>query len=154
SALRGIALRRRIPRELYAERDAWIGVEIHNRQRRVVAYAVVVEDRWFDRSGHERAAGRCTALRIAPGACETRSYRLHPEQRGELAFAGFVVSTRFPFGLFSKSRAFDAPDRALVYPAVDPVAIPPDFGGVRESGEGVAGPRGRGAEVGGVREYQ
>src|SRR5262249_6592419 len=65
----------------------------------------------------------------------------------------FVVSTRFPFGLFSKSRAFEAPDRALVYPAVDPVPIPRDFGGAREAGEGVAGPRGHGAEVGGVREY-
>jgi len=154
SALRGVALCRRVPRELYAERDAWVSVEIHNRQRRVVAYAVVVEDRWIDGAGRERAAGRSFALRIAPGGCETRSYRLRPEQRGELEFAGFVVSTRFPFGLFSKSRTFDAPERALVYPAIDPVPIPRDFGGVRESGEGVAGPRGRGAEVGGVREYQ
>jgi len=153
SALRGVVLRRRLPRELYAEREAWVGVEIHNRQRGVVAYALVVEDRWIDAAGRGRAAGRCFALRIAPGAAETRSYRLRPERRGELAFAGFVVSTRFPFGLFSKSLTIDALDRALVYPAVDPVPIPRDFGGVREAGEGVAGPRGHGAEVGGVREY-
>jgi uncharacterized protein (DUF58 family) len=154
SALRGVALRRRIPRELYAERDTWVSVEIHNRQRGAVAYALVVEDRWIDGSGQEHAAGRCTALRIAPGGCETRSYRLRAERRGELAFAGFVVSTRFPFGLFSKSLTIDAPERALVYPAVDPVPIPRDFVGVRDSGEGLAGPRGRGDEVGGVREYQ
>jgi uncharacterized protein (DUF58 family) len=154
SVLRGIALRRHVPRELYAERDAWVSVEIHNRQRRVVAYAVVVEDRWIDAAGRERAAGRCFALRIAPGGCEARSYRLCPELRGELVFAGFVVSTRFPFGLFSKSLSIDAAECALVYPAVDPVPIPRDFRGARESGEGVAGPRGRGAEVGGVREYQ
>jgi uncharacterized protein (DUF58 family) len=153
SALRGVALRRRLPRELQAERDAWIGVEIHNRQRRVVAYALVVEDRWIDRAGAEHAAGRCTALRVAPGAHELRSYRLRPAERGELVFAGFVVSTRFPFGLFSKSRTFEAPERALVYPAVDPVAAPRDLRGARESGDGVAGPRGHGAEVGGVREY-
>ncbi len=154
SALRGVALRRRVPRELYAECDAWVSVEIHNRQRRVVAHALLVEDRWIDDDGRERAAGRCFALRIASGSSETRSYRLRPERRGELAFAGFVVSTRFPFGLFSKSRTFDAPERALVYPAVDPVPIPRDFAGVRKSGERVAGPRGRGDEVGGVREYQ
>jgi uncharacterized protein (DUF58 family) len=153
SALRGLALRRRVPRELYAESDAWVTVEIRNRQRRVSAYALVVEDRWVDGSGQEHAAGRCTALRIAPAASETRSYRLRPEHRGELAFAGFVVSTRFPFGLFSKSRTFDVPERALVYPAIDPVPIPRDFGGVREAGEVIAGPRGRGAEVGGVREF-
>jgi uncharacterized protein (DUF58 family) len=154
SALRGVALRRRVPRELYAESDAWVSVEIHNRQRRVVAYALVVEDRWIDPAQREVPAGRCFALRIAPGGSEIRSYRLRPEQRGELAFAGFVVSTRFPFGLFSKSLAIAAPERALVYPAIDPVPIPRDFAGVRESGEDVAGPRGRGAEVGGVREYQ
>jgi uncharacterized protein (DUF58 family) len=64
-----------------------------------------------------------------------------------------VVFTRFPFGLFSKSLTIAAPQRALVYPAVDAVPIPPDFGGVRDAGESVAGPRGRGAEVAGIREY-
>jgi uncharacterized protein (DUF58 family) len=153
SALRAIEVRRRVPRELYAERDAWVGIEIHNRQRRVVAYALVVEDRWIDADGSERAAGRCFALRIAPEGHEQRSYKLRPERRGELAFAGFVVSTRFPFGLFSKSRAFEAPEHALVYPAVDAVPIPRNFGGARESGETVRGPRGAGSEVGGVREF-
>jgi uncharacterized protein (DUF58 family) len=37
---------------------------------------------------------------------------------------------------------------------VDPAPIPRDFGGVRESGASVAGPRGRGSDVGGVREYE
>jgi len=154
SALRGIALRRRVPRELYAEREGWISIEIANRQRRVVAYAVVVEDRLVADDGGERAGGRCFALRIAPGETVRRSYRLRPERRGELVFAGFVVSTRFPFGLFSKSRVIEAHEHALVYPAVDPVRIPPDFGGARESGHDVRGPRGHGSEVGGVREYQ
>jgi uncharacterized protein (DUF58 family) len=153
SALRGIAVTRRLPRELYAERDAWVGIEIANQQRRVAAYAVVVEDRWIDDERREHAAGRCFALRIAPGGRDQRSYRLRAERRGELAFAGFVVSTRFPFGLFSKSRTFEAPERALVYPAIDPVAIPRDFGGARRSGAVVRGPRGAGSEVGGVREF-
>jgi uncharacterized protein (DUF58 family) len=153
SALRGIALRRAVPRELYAERDGWILVEIHNLQGRTAAYAVVVEDR-IDLGDAEETAGRCMALRIEAGGCERRSYRLRPARRGELAFAGFVVSTRFPFGLFSKSLTIEAPERALVYPALDPVPIPRHFGGVRESGDSVAGPRGRGAEVGGLREYE
>jgi len=152
SALRGVAVRRRLPRELYAERDAWVGIEIHNTQRRVAAYALAVEDRVRDRGG-ERPAGRVFALRIEPGCCETRHYRLRPDRRGMLELEGFVVFTRFPFGLFSKSLAIAAPESALVYPAIDPVALPPDFGGVREAGDQVAGPRGRGGEVGGVREF-
>ena len=152
SALRGIAVGRRVPRELHAERDAWVSVEVHNRQRRVAAYALVVEDR-IRVDGREVPAGRVFALRLEPGGSETRTYRLRPTRRGELVFEGFVVSTRFPFGLFSKSLAIPAPERTLVYPALDAVAVPPEFGGVREAGDAVSGPRGRGGEVGGVREF-
>ncbi len=153
SALRGVAVRRRAPRELEAGRDAWVAVEIHNEQRRIAAYALVVEDRVRGADGAERPSGRCFALRVEPGGRETRSYRLRPERRGELEFLGFVVFTRFPFGLFSKSLTIPATARALVYPALDPVALPPDFGGRREAGERVHGPHGRGSEVGGIREY-
>ena len=55
----------------------------------------------------------------------------------------------------SRSRCtIEAPERALVYPAVDPVPIPRDFGGVRESGESVRGsarPRRRGRRRARVR---
>jgi len=152
SSLRGVAVRRHVPRELYAERDAWLSLEIHNRQRRIAAYALVVEDR-VRVGGVETAAGRCFALRVEPGARELRTYRLRPDRRGPLHFEGFVVFTRFPFGLFSKSLILPAPERVLVYPPIDPIAVPPEFGGRRESGEPLSGPRGRGSQVSGVREF-
>jgi uncharacterized protein (DUF58 family) len=152
SALRGVAVRRRVPRELYAEHEGWVSLEIHNTQRRVAAYAVAVEDR-IRVDGRDVPVGRVFALRIEPGRCETRTYRFRPEQRGSLEFEGFLVFTRFPFGLFSKSLAIPASERVLVYPRIDPIAVPPDFGGVREAGETVSGPRGRGGEVGGIREF-
>jgi uncharacterized protein (DUF58 family) len=143
-----------VPRELYAEREGFVSLEIHNTQRRVAAYAVAVEDRIRTGAGDgEAPAGRAFALRIEPGACETRTYRLRPERRGALAFAGFVVSTLFPFGLFSKALAIPAEEHALVYPAIDPIGVPAEFGGVRDAGESVSGPRGSGGEVGGVRAF-
>ena len=45
SALRGISVRRRLPRELHAGMTTSIGLEITNAQRRIPAFAVVVEDR-------------------------------------------------------------------------------------------------------------
>jgi len=152
SSLRGVAIRRHVPRELFAERDSWLSLEIHNRQRRVAAYALVVEDRIRTATG-EAAAGRCFALRVEPGGSELRTYRLCPERRGPLHFEGFVVFTRFPFGLFSKSLAIPAAERALVYPAVDAIEVPAEFGGRRDSGETVPGPHGRSSEVSGVREF-
>jgi uncharacterized protein (DUF58 family) len=152
SALRGIQVRRRLPAELQAERDALVALEIANTQRRVAAFAIVVEDRILSSTGVDLPAGRCFALRIGAGRTEVRSYRFRPEQRGPLEFQGFVVFTRFPFGLFSKSLTLDAPKRALVYPATEPVGFPPGFGGSRAGVES-AGGGGRSSDVRGLREY-
>ena len=154
SALRGIEVRRRLPRELVAGEEAFVTLEISNAQRRVAAYAVLVEDRIEGDGDGDRAAGRCFALRIEPEARETRSYRLRPERRGELAFRGFVVFTRFPFGLFSKSLLIEDESVALVYPHLEPVRVPREFGGAQHAGQEVQGPRGSGAEVTGLREFQ
>jgi uncharacterized protein (DUF58 family) len=154
AALRGIEVRRRVPRELFAEGENAIALEIRNVQRRVAAMAVVIEDRLALCEGApETPGGRVFALRIGPGETEVRSYRLRPPRRGPLEFRGFVVFTRFPFGLFSKALVIEAPERALVYPAVEPVALPPEFGGARQSGALVQGPRGSGSDVSGLREF-
>jgi uncharacterized protein (DUF58 family) len=153
SALRGIAVRRRVPAELYDRGLSRVGLEIANRQRRIAAFAVVVEDRVRERGGPERAAGRVFALRIAPGARELRSYRYRPAGRGEIRFEGFQVYTRFPFGLFSKSLRIESPEPALVYPALEAVGVPPRLGSTREVGERPAGRGAAGAEVSGLRDF-
>jgi uncharacterized protein (DUF58 family) len=154
ASLRGIRVRRRLPREMFAERDARIALEIHNDQRRVTALAVVVEDRVADAASRDRAAGRCFALRIAPGATETRSYRLRPERRGPVEFRGFVVITRFPFGLFSKSLVIEDRQAALVYPAVDPLPAPaPPAGATRHGDLRAQAISGASAVASGLRSY-
>jgi len=127
SALRGIQVQRHLPPELYAERTATIVLEVCNDQRRATAYAIAIEDRQGPDVDRARPTGRAFALRIAPGASVERAYRFTPHQRGVLTLAGFRVSTRFPFGLFSKSMLIEAPSEALVFPALDAVRryLPP-----------------------------
>jgi len=153
SALRGIAVRRRLPAELYDRGVARVGLEIANQQRRIAAFAVVVEDRVRERGGPERAAGRVFALRIGPGGRELRSYRYRPAGRGEIRFEAFHVYTRFPFGLFSKSLTIESPQPALVYPAVEELGLPPRLGSTTEVGERPAGRGAAGAEVSGLRDF-
>jgi uncharacterized protein (DUF58 family) len=153
SALRGIRVRRRLPRDLFAKASTAVGLEISNEQPKVPAFAVVVEDRVREGDGPERAAGRAFALRIDPGATELRSYQMLPERRGKLIFTEFRVFTRFPFGLFSKSLTIEAPAESLAYPAVEPVAVPVNFGAARGGGETVRGPGGTGASAAGLREF-
>ncbi len=45
SALRGIRVRRRVPREIFAGCENSVHLEIHNSQKRISAFAVAVEDR-------------------------------------------------------------------------------------------------------------
>jgi len=120
----------------------------------VPSFAVVVEDRLRDDAGETRAAGRTFALRVGAGETETRRYQLRPERRGTLDFVGFSVSTRFPFGLFLKSLRIDSPSQTLVYPAVEPLRVPPARGpghGEREEARGSAD---AGANVSGLREFE
>jgi uncharacterized protein (DUF58 family) len=153
SALRGIRVRRRLPRELFVDSPAPVELLVTNEQSRVTAFAVVVEDRIAEHGAAARAAGRIFALRIGAGETESRTYRFEPGRRGEIEFSGFAVFTRFPFGLFSKSLELDAPGHALVYPALEPINVPPHFGSSRDGGEAVVGQGSAGAEVAGLREY-
>lgn len=153
SALRGIRVQRRAPGELFAETPGTVGLEIQNNQRYVPAFAVVVEDRALASDGRERAVGRSFALRISPRSSESRFYRLIPERRGRLRFSSFQISTRFPFGLFSKSLVIDAPGEALVFPAIEAVQVPARLGSARGGGESLAGPAGQGADVSELREF-
>ena len=153
SALRGIQIARRPPREVFARTDNTVALRISNTQRRVPAFAIAVEDLWVDGEGAEATCGRCFTLRVGPGETDVRSYPLRPERRGTFHFSGFRVATRFPFGLFSKSLSIEKSDEILVYPAVEPVTIPDNFGAARESGETVSGAHGNGTVAAGLREY-
>lgn len=153
SALRGIAVSRLLPGELVAERAAQIALEVSNRQPRIPSFAIVVED-WVESAGGERrAAGRVFALRIGPNGRELRSYVYRPLARGELRFVGLRVTTRFPFGLFSKALWLTLEQGALVFPALDLVPLREGRAGEPRHAEAPGGRGGAAAEAAALREY-
>jgi len=180
SALRGIRVRRKLPREIYAGRDNSVLLEISNSQRHVPAFAVVIEDRLHVARGDEspiiespqqtggsrrkkrkkrsrdrtEQAGRCFALRVSPGSSETRRYRLQPARRGTLAFTGFRVSTRFPFGLFLKSLELESPEETLVYPEIGASGPLQSVAEANRSGQSSALENEQGGSVAGLREFE
>jgi uncharacterized protein (DUF58 family) len=155
SALRGVRVRRRVPREVFAGHPAPVALEIRNEQRRVPAFALVVEDLAAGGLPGQpgRPLGRVFALRVASRGTETRTYGLVAAQRGELPLFGFRISTRFPFGLFSKAALVEAPEDVLVFPALEPVELPTPQGVEAREGEAVRFARGAGSEAQGLRGY-
>ena len=91
---------------------------------------------------------------MSAGEVESRSYPLHPEHRGNFRFHSVRVSTRFPFGLFVKSRTIYAPGNALVYPEIESLRTAVQSASEESNAEVAGRSRDRGSDVSGLREWE
>lgn len=147
--LRGLTVRRDLPPELYAERPFLVGVELANGKKRVASYSVEVEDLT---DGH-LLDKKCYFLKVPPARAQHTSYRFAFGKRGRHRFEAVRLSTKFPFGLFRKSRDMPLVDEVVVYPAV--VDVSDLVRGARiGSGEAPTGRAGRGDDFYGMRSYR
>jgi uncharacterized protein (DUF58 family) len=126
-SLRDLTVARRLPPRAQVGRPHLVEIEVRNQKSRTPSYAIEVEDL---RAG-QPADKRCFFLKISPNSTQVAAYRRTPTQRGPDLHTGFRIATRFPFGLFEKSRLVDSTGTLLVYPAVDPVVLPPTTGGTQ-----------------------
>jgi uncharacterized protein (DUF58 family) len=139
-------VKRRLPLRAQVGRAHLVEIEVYNHKGKVPSYAIEVEDL---RAG-QPADKRCFFLKISPSSAQVAAYRRTPAKRGRDHHTGFRIATRFPFGLFEKSREVGAPGDLIIYPAVDPVRIPVLEGGHRGHSGQVAG-RGSGDDIYSVR---
>ena len=119
-SLRDLTVVRRLPLRAQVGRPHLVEIEVFNHKGRVPSYAIEVEDL---RAG-QPADKRCFFLKISPKSAQVAAYRRTPAKRGRDRHVGFRIATRFPFGLFEKSREVPAEGELVIYPAVDPVQIP------------------------------
>lgn len=111
SVLRGIEIRRELPSHGVAGRPFWVGVRLLNHKRRFASYSLVVQELEGPVAGVRTFASRIPArgeLRLA--------YEAELPRRGVFPFGGVRLTTRFPFGLFEKSREFAFPEELSVHP--------------------------------------
>jgi uncharacterized protein (DUF58 family) len=141
-SLRRLTVTRRLPVRAQVGRAHLVEIEVYNHKKRVPSYAIEVEDL---RAG-QPADKRCFFLKISPSSAQVAAYRRTPARRGRDRHTGFRIATRFPFGLFEKSREVEAEGELIIYPAVDPVRLPIEEPGRRDGGMGANG-RGGGDET-------
>ena len=145
-SLRNLTVVRRLPPRAQVGRPHLVEIEIYNHKKRIPSYAIEIEDL---RAG-QPADKRCFFLKISPRSAQVAAYRRTPARRGRDRHVGFRVATRFPFGLFEKSRELHAEGDLIIYPAVDPVRLPQQQPGRRIGGHGAVD-RGTGEEILSVR---
>jgi uncharacterized protein (DUF58 family) len=114
-SLRDLTVVRRLPLRAQVGRPHLVEIEVFNHQTRVPSYAIEVEDL---RAG-QPADKRCFFLKISPKSAQVAAYRRTPAKRGRDKHVGFRIATRFPFGLFEKSREVPAEGELIIYPPVD-----------------------------------
>ncbi len=117
-SLRQLTIVRRLPHRAQVGKAHLVEVEIFNHKTRAPSYAIEVEDL---REGHP-ADKRCFFLKISPRSAQVAAYRRTPTHRGLDIHTGFRVATRFPFGIFERSREVQAMGELVLYPATDPMA--------------------------------
>src|SRR5579859_2364569 len=145
-SLRDLTVVRRLPLRAQVGRAHLVEIEVFNHKLRVPSYAIEVEDLRFG----QPADKRCFFLKISPKSAQVAAYRRTPTRRGRDVHVGFRIATRFPFGLFEKSREVPASGDLIIYPAVDPVQLPPSPTGRASGQDGVMG-RGHGEDFLGLK---
>jgi uncharacterized protein (DUF58 family) len=145
-SLRDLTVVRRLPLRAQVGRAHLVEIEVYNHKRRVPSYAIEVEDL----RAAQPADKRCFFLKISPRSAQVAAYRRTPVRRGRDVHVGFRIATRFPFGLFEKSRELPASGELVIYPAVDPVQLPAAPGGRTPGAEQFIG-RGNGEEFLGLK---
>lgn len=145
-SLRHLRITRKLPRRAQVERPHIVEIEVYNEKAHMPSYAIEVEDL---RAG-QSADKRCFYLKVSPRSAQVAAYRRTPARRGLDEHTGFRVATRYPFGLFEKSREIAATGTLITYPAVDSVKLRSDLLSQGIEGDGTIA-RGHGDEILGLR---
>jgi uncharacterized protein (DUF58 family) len=109
--LRRLDITRTPPLTVFAGRRTPIEIRVRN-PKGYPSYAVEVEDLI---EGHVTMR-RCFYLKVSAGREQATTYPFVFPKRGKYRFRGYEVRTKFPFGLFVKSRIVEAPLEILVFP--------------------------------------
>ncbi len=146
--IRGLEVRRRVPRAATAGEPARMGYEVRNGKRRLPSFALEIGE------GGGKAAGWIPVV----AAGETAGARAEAlwARRGVHPLEIVTVATSFPFGLFRKERDLEIPGEVVVWPRQDlPVREPHPAGQrIRRTGETAAGAAGARGEYRSLRPYR
>lgn len=147
-ALRGLEVRRVVPRGIIVGRPARLSYEVTNRKRRAPSFALEITE-----SG---LPGLAFAACVPARGVATAKHEVQFVQRGVFPLETLTVSTSFPFGLFRKEGDRVLVDELVIWPRSDREVREPVAASGRARREGVAsvGTPGARGEYRGLHVYR
>lgn len=149
STLRGVAIKRTFPRQVYKGSPALARVHVENRKKILPSFSFKVIEAGDDTVKAEPAY----FLKLGPAGRAEKSVRYTFMRRGLYRLEGLKISTRFPFGLFIKGKEEEAFDEVLVYPSIKDINVAESLTGLGSWGVDASSKRGEGTELYSLRDY-
>ena len=123
--LRGLKVDRSLPLRISAGDVLSVDLNLTNTRKKLGSWAVVVEEQiqrearqWTQQSSPPAAAAAQCAVPVRPAPDESRKgvYRGRLVERGRYRLGPLRASTRFPFGLFSRTITLGESETLIVLP--------------------------------------
>lgn len=148
TVLRGIEVSRELPRHATAGQAFRAAFVVKNHKRRFSSFSLVLSE-----EDGPAAGVRVFVSRVAARSEARAIYEAVVPRRGDGSFGTVRVTTRFPFGLFEKSREQELPATLPIHPM--PVRAPAvRLGPLTGEGERPEPRPGNGLEFHALREYR
>jgi uncharacterized protein (DUF58 family) len=152
--LTGIDLKFDLPEHIFAEQPVLAELELRNEKQGWPSFSLLVIGETKRKNAAAEILTRPVFFPYIPRRSASRQkVELRFPRRGAYRQDAFGIRTRFPFGLFEKTRQVDSDTGIVVYPHVEPTE---QFYEVLPllSGEMASFFRGRGHELHSLRDYQ
>ncbi|OGP32591.1 MAG: hypothetical protein A2073_06975 [Deltaproteobacteria bacterium GWC2_42_11] len=117
SSIRGLKHSRALPMHVFAGMPVNVQWTVKNTKRHFPSFSISLNETSPDIS----ELSGCYLIKINVGVTVEKAGAYIFPRRGIYKLQGFKVSTRFPFGLFLKSKDVDSNMEVLVYPRIKPV---------------------------------
>jgi uncharacterized protein (DUF58 family) len=147
-ALRGITVERILPTSSSVGAESLVGLCATNGKQRTPSFSLELRE-----ANAGDVHGRAYLLVLGAGESHEVAYRFAPARRGLHRLTAVVVATRWPFGLFEKSREIEGAAELIVFPRR--IAPPADVRtAVGHVGERPSGRAGQGSELHALRDHR
>jgi uncharacterized protein (DUF58 family) len=149
-ALARLRVRRVLPPAVFAGTPYLMGIALRNDKRRLPSFSIEVEDLVEGRPIEKR----CYFLKLPAGRTQETAYRNVAPRRGRQQLTGFRLATKFPFGLYQRTRVVEDTDELIIFPALAPPPAELVQKLAARPGPGRAHGRGRQGDFAGLRAFR
>jgi uncharacterized protein (DUF58 family) len=146
ATLRGIKVDRHLPPLLFKGSSARVTIRISNSKKLLPSYSFKVTE-------IDGPSASAYVLKLGPSESANVSAEYTFQERGVHTLSGVRVSTRFPFGLFTKGKEEALEQVALVLPSISKGRFFKAPSGAPSSGASTLSGRGFSGGLYGLREY-